>query len=396
MTTVEQSYALPRIARPVRARLWVLAVAMFTVGTNAFVIAGVLPDLARSFGRTTAVVSTAITAYAAIVAIASPLVATFLARVPRRPLLAAGMALVSVGIAVTALAGSVEVFIVGRIVAALGGAALVPPATAVAPALVDPRQRGRAIAIVTFGFSGAVALGAPLGTALAAAFGWRAALGGIAALGFVLTVVIAATMAGLPRVDGGRLTARFAVLADRRILLVLLAMVGYTLSFNALYIFSAEVLAPAVERPAGVLAAVLLAFGLATLVGTWLGGRFVDRLGGLRVAVLGFAAMAVVYAALESSTAFLPGAILLYAVWGVVGMPPQVGLQELLVRANPREAGVSLSWYSTAMYIGIALAPIVGSAALGVGRWAVPLAALASVLVALALVVAGRRTKTPA
>lgn len=396
MTPIEQSYPGRRIEASVLVRLWVLAGAMFTVGTNAFVIAGVLPDLARSFGATTAVVSTAITWYAAVVAVAAPLVATFLARVPRRALLTAGMGLVAIGIAITALAGTVEVFIAGRIVAAVGGAALVPPATAAAPALVDPRHRGRAIAIVTFGFSGAIAFGSPLGAALASAVGWRTALGIIALLGALLTVVIGITMTRIPDAVGATLRARFAVLADRRILLVLLAMVCVVLSFNVLYVFSAEVLAPAFGSSPSLLAAALLAFGVASLLGTWLGGRMVDRIGGLRATVIGLAGTTVVYVVLETSTAFLPGALLLYAIWGVVAMSPQVGIQDLLVVANPAEAGVTLSWYSTAMYLGIALAPIVGVAALGIGPLAIPLVAMVAAILALAFVIGSRWRVQPA
>ncbi|MGP3534425.1 MFS transporter [Microbacterium sp. RD1] len=396
MTSIKRSYPDHRLSAPVLARLWVLALALFVVSTNAFVIAGVLPELAREFGTSTATVASSITWYAAVVAVASPLVATFLARVPRRALLTVGMGLVAAGTAVTALAGGMELFTAGRVLAALGGAALVPPATAAAPSLVEPRHRGRAIAIVAFGFAGAMAFGSPLGAGVAALAGWRVSLWAIAGLAVILTVVIGVTMTRIPQVAGARLRDRVAVLGDRRILLVLLSMVCFILSFNVLYVFSADVLAPALEEAPGVLAAVLLAFGVATLLGTWLGGQLVDRSGGLRATALGLLGMVAVYAALEGSTAFLPGAIALYAAWGLVGMSPQVGIQDLLVAAKPKEAGITLSWYSTAMYVGIALAPVVGGAALTLGPWAVPLAAMAAALLALAFVVGGRWRAQPA
>jgi DHA1 family inner membrane transport protein len=373
-------------------RLWVLAAALFVVGTNAFVIAGVLPDLAEGLHTSTATVATAITWYAAVVALASPLVATFLAVVPRRTLLTTGMALVAIGTAVTAVAGNVDGFIVGRVVAALGGAALVPPATAAAPTLVEPHHRGRAIAIVTAGFAGAIAFGSPLGAAVAAGIGWRAALAGIAVLAGLLAVTIGLTITGIPGAAARSLRERFSVLADRRILLALVAMVSYMVSFNVLYVFTSEVLAPVVGGRPAVLAVVLLSFGLATLVGTWLGGVAVDRRSGVWATVLGLLAMATVYAALSASTRSLPGAIALYAVWGLVSIAPQIGIQAVLVAANPAEIGVSLSWYSTATYVGIAVAPVLGAAALQLGAWAVLLVAGVAALVALALVAVSTRT----
>ncbi|WIE83307.1 MFS transporter [Curtobacterium sp. MCPF17_021] len=376
---------------PALARLWVLAAALFVVGTNAFVIAGVLPDLAVGLRTSTATVATAITWYAAVVALASPLVATFLAVVPRRGLLTTGMALVAIGTAVTAVAGNVDVFIVGRVVAALGGAALVPPATAAAPTLVEPHHRGRAIAIVTAGFAGAIAFGSPLGAAVAAGIGWRAALAGIAVLAGLLAVTIGLTMTGIPSAAARSLRERVSVLADRRILLALVAMVSYMVSFNVLYVFTSDVLAPVVGGRPGVLAIVLLSFGLATLVGTWLGGIAVDRRSGVWATVLGLIAMTGVYAALSVSTRSLLGAILLYAVWGLVAIAPQIGIQAVLVAANPAEVGVSLSWYSTATYVGIAVAPVLGAGALHLGAWAVLLAAGVAALVALALVAVSSR-----
>ncbi|WIB12597.1 MULTISPECIES: MFS transporter [unclassified Curtobacterium] len=377
---------------PALARLWVLAAALFVVGTNAFVIAGVLPDLAEGLRTSTATVATAITWYAAVVALASPVVATFLAVVPRRGLLTTGMALVAIGTAVTAVAGNVDVFIVGRIVAALGGAALVPPATAAAPTLVEPHHRGRAIAIVTAGFAGAIAFGSPLGAAVAAGIGWRAALVGIAVLAGLLALTLGSTMTGIPGAAARSLRERFSVLADRRILLALVAMVSYMVSFNVLYVFTSEVLEPVVGGRPALLAVVLLSFGLATLVGTWLGGVAVDRQSGVWATVLGLLAMAAVYAALSASTDSLPGAIALYAVWGLVAIAPQIGIQAVLVAANPAEIGVSLSWYSTATYVGIAVAPVLGAAALHLGTWAVLLVAGIAALVALALVAVSTRT----
>ncbi|PZE34105.1 MFS transporter [Curtobacterium sp. MCPF17_031] len=392
MTSFERSYPARGMGAAALARLWVLAAALFVVGTNAFVIAGVLPDLAEGLRTSTASVATAITWYAAVVALASPLVATFLAVVPRRGLLTTGMALVAIGTAVTAVAGNVDVFIVGRVVAALGGAALVPPATAAAPTLVEPHHRGRAIAIVTAGFAGAIAFGSPLGAAVAAGIGWRAALVGIAVLAGLLAVTLGLTMTGIPGAAARSLRERFSILADRRILLALVAMVSYMVSFNVLYVFTSEVLAPVVGGRPGVLAVVLLSFGLATLVGTWLGGIAVDRRSGVWATVLGLIAMAAVYAALSVSTQSLPGAILLYAVWGLVAIAPQIGIQAVLVTANPAEVGVSLSWYSTATYVGIAVAPVLGAGALHLGAWAVLLAAGVAALVALALVAVSTQT----
>ena len=146
----------PRAAHgpaPVTAQLALLSFATFIVGTNGFVIAGLLPDIADSLETTPSGVGISITAYAAIVAVLAPTFATVLARVPRTGLIAAGLVVTGVGTAMTAIATDLPLFIVGRAVAGVGGAAIVPTAVAAAPVMVPVTRRGRAIAIVMLGFT---------------------------------------------------------------------------------------------------------------------------------------------------------------------------------------------------------------------------------------------------
>src|ERR1700712_2100241 len=137
MTSVEQSYRTPTL------RLLVLALAMFVVGTNAFVIAGLLPDIAQNLGATPTEVSYSITSYSLVVAVAAPIISVLLPRVPRAVLMAAGLAVFAIGGALAVSATSLPLFLIGRTLSGIGGAALVPTATAAAASLARPEQRGR-------------------------------------------------------------------------------------------------------------------------------------------------------------------------------------------------------------------------------------------------------------
>lgn len=116
MTSIEQS----RSPRGPYLRLGVLAAALFVVGTNAFVVAGVLPQIAATLHVNTAQVGYTITVYGIVVAIVSPVIATIFAKVPRAALMAVGLAVITVGVAVTAASTTIGSFTVGRLVAALG------------------------------------------------------------------------------------------------------------------------------------------------------------------------------------------------------------------------------------------------------------------------------------
>ena len=389
MTSVER-YAMPPA---LRLRLGLLAACLFVVATNGFVIAGLLPEVARDLGVTSQTVGISITAYAVVVAVVAPIASVALARAPRVAVLSGGVLLVGVGTALAASAPGFAPFLVGRVVAGVGGAVLVPAATAAAPSVLPPAHRGRALAIAGLGFTLATAVGAPLGTALASIGGWRLALGVLAALAALLFAAVALVVRGLPEPPVIPLLARVAPLADPRVVLALVAMVLATASFNIVYIYSAAVTSSATGGSGVLLAVLLLVYGLAGVVGTTLAGRLTDRRGSTPVVVVALSGQVLVLLLLAGGAASFALDVAVFALWGLTAFAVAVPVQARLVALDPAAAGIVLSWYSTAMYIGIGLAPVVGGAALGVGSAVVPVAGAAAALLGLAVFGAGLRVR---
>jgi DHA1 family inner membrane transport protein len=290
-------------------------------------------------------------------------------------------------------AGSFAPFLAGRVVAGVGGAVLVPAATAAAPSVLPTAFRGRALAIAGLGFTLASAVGSPLGTALASLGGWRLALGALAALAILLGAAVALVVRGLPEPPRIGLRARFAPLADPRIVLALIAMVLATASFNIVYIYSSAVTAGATGGDGVLLAGLLLVYGLAGIVGTTLAGRLTDRRGSTPVAVGALVGQVVVLLLLAAGAASYLLDLPVFALWGVTAFAVVVPVQARLVSIDPEAAGIVLSWYSTAMYIGIGLAPVVGGAALAAGSTAVPLAGAGAALLGLGVFALGVRLR---
>ncbi|PJJ62019.1 MFS transporter [Compostimonas suwonensis] len=363
MTDVELSY----VKHSLYPRLALLALSLFVVGTNAFVIAGLLPDIARTLGAQPGAVSYTITFYSIVVAVAAPAVSILVPRWSRTSLMATGLVLISAGTVVAAASSSIELFTVGRIVAALGGAALVPAATAAAAALAPPEKRGRAIAFVALGFTGAIALGSPLGTALGALGGWQLPLYGVAGLALLLAGALVVFVRDIPVAPPVSLAKRFAPLRDRRVLMTLGTTLFVIAGFNIVYIFSSSVTAQATGGSGSRLAFLLLVVGLAGIVGTVAAGHLSDRIGNRLNVTVFLGVQVLVLLALPLVAASLVGTAVLFALWGVAAMEVLVPVQHRLVDIDPATSGLALSWYTTAMYVGIALAPPLGAAATGLG-----------------------------
>jgi predicted MFS family arabinose efflux permease len=215
----------------VNFHLLVLALGTFAIGTDAYVVAGILPAVARSLDVSVAAAGQFVTVYSFTYAVLTPLIATLTAHWPRRRVVFFGLAVFIVGNILTATLPTFELVLLGRAVAGLGGAMVTPTAGAAATALVAPERRGLALAIVMAGLSGAVALGAPIGTLVSSVGDWRltiwlvAALGLVAAAGTLLVLPIVPPSPRLPLRD------RLAPLADPRVVT--------TLATSLLVIFAA-------------------------------------------------------------------------------------------------------------------------------------------------------------
>ncbi len=391
MTSIEPSY------RSVLPRLVVLCLALFVVGANGLVIAGILPELSTAFGTSSAVTGLAITWYSLSVATLSPIVSIALARVPRAPLAAAGLALFAGGAVITAVANGFPMFVLGRVVAAFGGAALVPTAIAAAAAIAPPARRGTALAIVSGGFTLATVLGAPAGTALAAIASWRAPLAAIGLAAALLALLVVLLLRDVPNPPPVPFAARLRPLRRPRVLAALAATLLVVAAFNAVYIFSsAETAAVTGGRP-GVLAVLLLIYGVAALAGNLAVGPLIDRVGAVRAGVVAMAVNVVAIAAVPFVAGSFGLLSVTFVVWGIGSGAAATPIQHRLVDLDPGQASVVLSWNSTALYLGIALAPIVGGAALASGGGAVAAAAAAIGALALIAFIAGaaHASRTP-
>lgn len=393
MTIIEQSY------RRVTPALVVLALGLFVVGTNAFVIAGLLPQIASSLGTTPSAVSVSITTYSLVVAVAAPAISILLPRVPRSVLMGVGLGLFTVGTAVAALAPDLTWFIAGRTFSGIGGAALVPTATAAAASLSAPEKRGRALAIVGAGFTLATAVGSPLGTALGGLAGWRFALWCVVGLGAVLAALIPTLVRRVPLAPPATLRRRLATLADLRVLALLVTTVFMIAGFNIVYIFSASVTRASTGGAGPLLAVLLLAYGAAGVVGNVVAGPLTDRFGSRTVAAVALIGQIGALVVLPFVEASFAASIVVFALWGVAAFAMAIPVQHRLVHVDPESSALALSWYSTAMYVGIAIAPPIGTLALGAGgAEAVPVAGAivtAAALAAFALSYAARATARP-
>ncbi|AEW98434.1 MFS transporter [Streptantibioticus cattleyicolor] len=345
-------------------RLLPLTFAVFAIGTDSFVVAGVLPDVAGSLHVGVGSAGQMVTAYSLAYAICSPLIAVLAARWTRNRVLLTGLTVFILANVATALAPDFALVIVFRILAGVGAAAVTPGATVAGASLAPPEKRAQALSIVTAGLSVATALGAPLGTFIGSHFGWRSTMWFVAAVGALAAVGTAAFLQKIPAPPAVPWQRRLAPLGNPRIALTLL---GSLLFFTGNYVINtyiSQVFHRATDGNGTTLAVLLLASGIAGAIGSFASGPLTDRLGNRGMIVIAALVAAVDFAVTPWAGAALGTAFAAVIVWGLSGFSLIVPLQHRLITISPADAQLSISLNSSVIFVGASLAGVVGAAGL--------------------------------
>jgi predicted MFS family arabinose efflux permease len=353
-----------------RALLYLLALGTFAIGTESFMIAGLLPRIAGDLQVSVAQAGLLVTAFALSYAVGGPLIAIATSGARRRTVLVGGMALFAVGNALAWASHNYGGLLAARILLALTAGLYTPSANALASAIAPPAQRGRALAIVSGGMTVAIVFGVPLGTLLGNHFGWRATFAAVALLSAGAALALALRLpASLG--DGAPAASLRARLAAARLPGVLPALLVTMLWGTGAYSVLTY-LAPYLKQVAGMpgeqMSLVLLMWGLAAAAGLAVGGRANDRLGSLKVVVPSLALLggAFYYLAIMGRSGHWPLAALLPAIalWGFTVWsfyPAQ--MSSLVERSGVALAPVVLSLNASFQYAGFSFGALLGGVA---------------------------------
>src|ERR1700761_733008 len=343
-------------------RLLVLASGTFATGTDHFVVAGVLPQIAHSFNVSIGAAGRMTTAYALSFALLAPIVAAVAGNVPRKTLMLLGMTVFVAANLATAAAPSFAFAILMRVVTGLGAAMFAPTASGAGAMIVPPERRGFALSIVIGGLTTATALGSPLGSVIGGLGDWRWTMIFVSGLGAAAFIGILGLLSNIPMPPVVSLARRLAPLADARIGLALATTLLSMSGIFTVYTYFSVVFDRAIGGRPPVFGALLVVFGASGTLGNLTTGRLVDRLGARKVLLTVMAGVIGDMALFSWSGATLWTAALAIAIWGIFSWSIQAPQQSRLVALAPNAAPVVLGLNNTGTYLGVTAAGIIGAA----------------------------------
>jgi len=337
-----------------------LLVGNFIVGTSVLAPTGMLNELASGFGISIREASLLITFGAVVMCFGSPLLSWLTSRFDRRLLLGSSLLIIALANLASAYALSFASLLGLRLLMLAAAAPFTPQAASAVGALVGSEQRASTIAFVFLGWSLATALGIPIVTNVASAYGWQAsylAIGALSLLGFVLLLWRMPHGVQTPPVE---LATWRTVLQSREILRLLLLTVLLTSGQFVVFTFLGPLLRLLADAGPRAIALIFALFGLAGLTGNLTATRVVGRWGTYKTSLAAVCAMltGVVLWSLGAGT--LLAMTLAIGVWGLGFASSNSMQQARLVAVAPLAAGASVALNTSAIYIGQAFGSALG------------------------------------
>lgn len=334
-----------------------------------------LPAIQEGFGARPAAAQLAFSLSTLSIAVATLVYGPLSDRLGRRPALLGGLVVFLLGTLLCALAPSLELLVLGRVVQAAGGCAGMVLSRAIVRDLYPREQAAQALAWITMAMVVAPMMAPALGGILVDLAGWRAIflLGLVAGAGVLFAVARRLAETGRPGALGGgpAMLGAFAHLLGQR------AFRGWAVqaAFSMAVFFSFLSAAPflvveAYGRPAAEYGLLFVLISAAFMAGNFAAARLSARLGSERMILLGSAgslggallALALALAGFWTPLAlFLPTALGAFAQG--MAMP---NAQAAIVSVAPELAG-SAAGLSGFLQMGVAAlaAQIVGSLSTG-------------------------------
>lgn len=346
--------------------LAVLTTCVFLVGTAEWVMVGLLPDLAADLDLPLPTAGSLVTWYALTVTVSGPLVTVLLLRFDRRRTLLGLVALFVAANAAAALADGFGVLLAARMVTALTHSTAFAVALVIAVSLSPATHRGRAISVVASGWNLATVFGAPLGTWIGGAYGWRATFWGITALSVLVLAAVAVVVRPPAQAAAPRAGTELRALRDRRVAALLAIVIAAQAGLFTVYTYISPLLAEVSGFGPTAVTVLLAVFGLGALGGNLLGGRLADRApwSALCALLAGLATVLALFA--PTSRAQFSAAVTVLVLGAISGALIPL-LQERALAAAPAAPTLVTAVSASTVNLGIAGGSGIGGAALGGG-----------------------------
>jgi len=364
--------------------VFAMSLCVFALIASEFMPVSLLTPIAADLHISEGVAGQGIAISGAFAVLTSLSISRLAGSMDRKRVLLALTALMAVSGIVVAFAPGFTIYMVGRalIGVVIGGFWSLSAATAMR--LVPRDQVPKALAIFNGGNALATVIAAPLGSYLGSVIGWRGAFFCVVPVAGVALLWQWVSLPTMKPTEPAKSGSVFSVLTKRPVALGMAACGAFFMGQFALFTYVRPFLETVAHVDVPTLSLILLAVGVAGLVGTFLIG-IVLRRGLYRTLIAIPILMATIALAFTALGGWVGGVAVLLALWGLLATAAPVAWWSWIAEAMPNDAEAGAGLMVAVIQLSIALGSTVGGLLFDGGGYRSTFVASAAVLLGSAL-----------
>ncbi|WP_049330398.1 MFS transporter [Staphylococcus epidermidis] len=340
-------------------KIWILTIGMFALGMDAYIVAGLIPSISKSFNKSSSAIGQGVTVFTLFFSISAPIFSTILAKSPVKKILIIAFSIFTLANIITAISMNYMLYIVSRAIAGLGAGVFSPIAISASNHLVSEKHKGKAIAFTVGGMSVGTVIGVPLGLEIANISNWRFAMLVIIVISFIALISISILMPKFKIEAPPNLKDRFQLFLNKHVLRVISVTLCAAIASLGLYTYLADIIKTNTDTKN--LTHYLTAWGIGGLIGSFGIGFIIDRFKNTRFVML------IILILLALSFGLIPISINLpilglipFILWGAMGWATQAPQQHILLKKHPEYGDSAVALNSSINYLGSAMGSAIG------------------------------------
>lgn len=335
--------------------IYILALAVFLIGTIEYIITGVIEMIALDLRVSTSVAGLLVTAFALAAAIGAPIFIAMTINVDRKKVLIIALIVFILSNWLTSFSSTFEGVYISRILQGLSGGIATVVAMAVATRQAAKEKRGSAIGIILMGLSSSLVFGVPIGTYFSDWIGWKALFIWVGIITIFPLLVIYKRVPALKEKEAVTIGMQLSIVKDKRILLALVITLLYIGGYSTLFTYITPYLQAISPLSITEISGILFFAGICSFVGSRVGGLLADAKGPKATIFLGLTLQVVMFFLLSfvgNNLVMLIGVLMIWmlATWSI--SPAQ---QLNLVTLVPHSPDIALSVNTSFIQFGFAL-----------------------------------------
>lgn len=336
-----------------------LTCAAFVFNTSEFIPIGLLTDIAKDFAISESYAGLLITVYAWVVALTSLPLMLLASKIEFRKLLLSIVGLFILSHLFSAAASSYGMLMTSRIGVACSHAifwSITPP---LAVRIAPEGKKSTALSIIMAGTSVAMVIGLPLGRIIGLHTGWRTTFFCIAAVTFLIFILLVAVFPKVPVRNHMSLKGIPALLKQKKLMGIYVTTVILVTGHYTGYSYIEPFLSQVARMNDGMVTLSLIIFGLVGMVGSLIFAKYYPS-HPFRLIKLSIFCITLMLLWMRFSAYNIYTAVLLCAFWGTAIVVYNLAFQAKIIEYAPQATAVAMSVYSGIFNLGIGTGALTG------------------------------------